>query len=68
MEEHHPPVGRVRPEQRRANRFGKPESDRAADQRAEQVGDFGVAQAGLDDDHQQAERDADREVQPSRSG
>jgi hypothetical protein len=41
VEKHDAPVGRVGPEQRRADRFGDPEADRAADERAEQVGDLG---------------------------
>ena len=53
-------IGGVGPEQRRADRLREPEADGAADERAEQVGDLGLAQPGLDPDDQQAERDADR--------
>ena len=38
-------IAGVGPEQRRADRLGEAEADRAADQRAEQVGDLGRSAA-----------------------
>ena len=61
-------IAGVRPEERRADRLGEAETDRAADQRAEQVGDLGVAQPGFDADDDQAEQRADSDVQPTASG
>ena len=62
VEEHDAGIGGVGPEQRRADRLGEPEADGAADQRAEQIGDFGVAQPGLDADDDQPEQRADGQV------
>ena len=50
VEERDARVAGVGPEERRADRLGQPEADRAADQRAEQVRDLGLAQPRLDDD------------------
>ena len=52
-------VAGVGPEERRADRLGEAETDGAADQRAEQIGDLGFAEAGLDEDDGRAEQGAD---------
>ncbi len=62
MQEHDAAVGRVGPEKRGANRLGQAEPDRAADQRAEEIGDLGLAEARLHDHHQHAERGTDEQV------
>ena len=61
-------VARVCPEERRADRFGEPEPDRPADQRAEEVGDLGFAQPGFDADDDQPEQRADDGVGPQVRG
>ena len=48
VEKHDAAIARVGPEQRRTDRLREPEADCAADQRAEQIRDFGVPQACLD--------------------
>src|SRR5205823_10623128 len=47
-----------------ADRLGQAEADGPADERAQEVGDFGRAEPGLDEDDQGAEADADAHVEP----
>ena len=62
MEKDDAGIGRVRPEERRANRLRQSEADRSADQRAEQIGDLGGPQPRLDPDDHQTEPGADGQV------
>ena len=59
-------VGGVGPEQRGADRLGEAEADGAADQRAEQVGDFGGTQTRFHQHDQQPEAQAEPDVQVER--
>ena len=63
VQEDDPAIARVGPEQRRADRLGQAEPDRAADQRAEQVGDLGRSRSRVSTQTMSsAERRADDEV------
>ena len=61
-------IAGVRPEERRADRLGQAEADRAADERAEQIGDLGLAQPRLDADDDEAEQRADDAFDPDVGG
>ena len=56
MQESDARIAGVGPEERRADRLGQAETDRAANQRAEEVGDFRFTQPGFDADDDEAER------------
>ncbi len=62
MEKHDPAIARVGPEQRRTDRLRESEADCAADQRAEQIRDFGVPEARLDPHDQNAQAGANKEI------
>ena len=64
MEERDPRIARVGPEEGGADCLGQPETDRAPDERAEEVGDLSLAQAGFDADDDEAEQRADNGVHP----
>ena len=68
MQERDARIARVGPEERRADRLGQSETDRAADERAEEVGDLGFAQPRFDADDHQAEQRADDGVHPEVRG
>ena len=59
VEEDDAGIGRVGPEQRRADRLREAEADGSADERAEQVGDLALPQPRLEEDDQQAEHGAE---------
>ena len=64
MEEGDARVAGVRPEERGADRLRQPETDGAADQRPEEIGDLGLAEPRLDADDDEAEQRADERVDP----
>ena len=68
VQERDPRIARVRPEERRADRFGEPEPNRPADQRAKEVGHLGFAQPGFDADDDQPKQRADDGVGPQVRG
>ncbi len=68
MQEGDARVARVGPEEGRADRLRQAETDGAADERAEEIGDLGLAQARLDADDDETEERADDRVRPDVSG
>ena len=63
MQKHHALVPEVRPIERRADRLGSHQADRAAEQRANHVGDRRGLQPMLEDDDQQAENGPESDIE-----